>query len=105
MIERARLLAREREDLFHPRSVGNVADHLRFRAGADLLLDFHPNRFEVEPHLLQNVDGDALPELDQPEQEMLGPDVIMIEAIRFFAGEREDLLRPRCKIIHYGWAR
>ena len=31
---------------------------------------------------------------------MLGADVVVIKAIRFFAGQREDLLGPRRKIIH-----
>ena len=100
MIERLCFLAGERENFFHARRVRNVPDHLGLGSGADLLLDFHPHRFEIEPHLLQNVDGNALPQLDQPEQQMLGPDVIMIEAISFFAGERQDLLGPRREIIH-----
>ena len=73
MIERLRFLAGEREHLLHARRVGNVADHLRFRAGADLLLDLHADGLEVEAHLLQNVDGDALPELDQAEQQCSVP--------------------------------
>ncbi len=85
MIERFRFLAREREDFFHARRVRNVADHLGLRPGTDLLLDFHPHGFEVETHLLQDVDGNALPELDQTKQQMLGPDVIMVEAVSFFA--------------------
>ena len=82
-----------------------LPDHLGLRAGADLLLDFHADGFEVEPHLLEDVDGDALPELDQAEQQMLGADVVVVEAVGFLAGERQDLLRARCEIIHYGWAR
>ena len=105
MIERLRFLAGERENLLHARRVGNVADHLGFRAGADLFLDFHPHRLEIESHLLQDVDGNALPELDQPEQQMLGPDVIVIEAVGFLASERQDLLGARRKIIHYFSAR
>ena len=69
MVERLRFLAGEREHFLHARRVGNVADHLRFRAGADLLLDFHPDGFEIEAHFLQDVDRHALPELDQPEQQ------------------------------------
>jgi len=43
--------------------------------------------------------------LDQPEQKMLGPDVIVIEPIRFLACQSENLLCPRSKIIHYYWTR
>ena len=100
MIERLRFLAGERENFFHPRRVGNVADHLRLRTGADLFLDFHPDGFEIEPHLLEDVHRDALPELDQAEQKMLGADVIVVEAVGFFASQRQDLLGARSKIIH-----
>ena len=68
MIERLRFLAGERENFLHARRVGNVADHLCLRSGADLLLDFHAHGFEIEAHLLQDVDGHALAELDQSEQ-------------------------------------
>ena len=100
MIERLRFLAGEREHLLHARRVRNVADHLGFRPGADLFLDFHPDRLEVETHLLQDVDGNALPELDQAEQQMLGADVIVVEAVGFLASERQDLLGSRREIIH-----
>ena len=99
-MRRFAFLAREREHFLHARRVGDVADHLGLRAGADLFLDFHADGLEIEPHLLEHVDRDALAELDQPEQEMLGADVIVVEAIRFLAGEREDLLRPGSEIIH-----
>ena len=100
MIERLRFLARQREHLLHARRVGNVADHLGLRAGADLLLDFHPHRFEIEPHFLQDVDGDALPELDQAEQQMLGADIVVVEAVGFFSGKSQDLLGARSEVIH-----
>ena len=65
MIERLRFLARKRQHFFNPRGVGNVPDHLGFRSGADLFLDFHADSLKVEAHLLQNIDGHALAQLDQ----------------------------------------
>ena len=100
MIESAGLFAGQREHLLDPRRVGNVADHFGFRAGADLFLDLHAHGLEIEAHLLEDVDRDALAELDQPEQEMLGADVIVVEAVGFFASQRENLLRPRSEVIH-----
>lgn len=58
-------LLRQSEDLLDARRVGNVADHLRLGAGGDLLLDFHADGLKFETHLLENVDSDTLPELDQ----------------------------------------
>ena len=101
MIQRLGFLAGQREHFLHARRVGNVADHLGLRAGADLFLDFHPDGLEIEPHLLQNVDRHALAQLDQAEQKMLGADVIVVEAVRFFASKREHLLGARSEIIHY----
>ena len=100
MVERLGFLAREGEHLFHARRVRDVADHLGFRSGADLFFDFHPHGLQVESHLLQDVDGNALPELDQAEQQMFGPDVVVVEAVGFLARQGQDLLRSRGEIIH-----
>ena len=37
-------------------------------------LDLHADGFEVQAHLLEHVDGDALAQLDQAEQKMFGAD-------------------------------
>src|SRR5207244_12370755 len=74
VIERLGFLSGERQDFFHPRCVRNVADNFCFRTGANLLLDFHSDGLEIEPHFLENVDCDALAELDQSEQKVLGAD-------------------------------
>ena len=103
MIERFGFLTSESENFFHPRSVGDVADHFCFGPGADLFFHFHPDGLQIEAHLLQNIDGDALTELDQSEQEMLGADVIVIETIGFFAREGEDLLGAGGEIVHLRW--
>ncbi len=100
MIESLGFLAGQRQNLLDPRSVGNVPDHLRFRTGTDLLFDFHADGLEIEPHLLQNIDGHALSELDQAKQQMLGADVIVIKSIGLFSSECQDLLCARSKIIH-----
>ena len=72
--------------------------------GANLLLHFHSHGLEVETHLLQNVHRHALPQLDQSEQQMLGADVIMVEAVGFLAGKRQDLLGAWGEIIHCSMA-
>ena len=100
MVEGARFLAGEREHFFDSRRIGNVTDHFRFWAGADLFFDLHSDGFEVEPHLLEDVDGDALAKLDQPEQKMLGAHVIVVEAIGFLTGESQNLLRAWSEVIH-----
>ncbi len=65
-----------------------------------MLLDFHAHGLEIEPHFLENVDGDALAEFDQSEQKMLGADIIVIEPVGLFTSELQDLLGARCEIVH-----
>src|SRR5205814_7008159 len=76
------------------------ADNLCFRTRANLFLHFHPHGLEIEPHFLENVDRDALAELDQSEQQMLGADIIVIETVGFFASQLKDLLGARSEIVH-----
>src|ERR1700692_1434224 len=66
-----------------------------------MLLDFHPDGFQVEAHLLQHIHGDPLAKFDQPEQKMLCPHVVMVETVGLFAGERQHLLGAWSKIIHH----
>src|SRR5262249_24618318 len=100
MIERFRLFTGECQNFFHARCVGNVTNNFRFRPRANLFLDFHAHGLEIESHFLKHVDRDALTELDQPEQKMLGANIIMVETVRFFASELQDLLGTGSEIVH-----
>ena len=87
MLERFRLLAGEGEHLLHARRVGNVAGHLVLLTGADLLLDLLADSLEIQPHLLKNIHGNSLAQLDEAQQEMLGANVVVIEAVSLLARE------------------
>ena len=100
VIERLGFLGGEGEDFLHAGRVGNVADHLLVGAGADEILDFHADGFEVEAQFLEHIDGDALAQFDQAEQKMLGADKVMVKAVGFLARQREHLLRPRREVTH-----
>ena len=100
MVEGLRFLPGEREDFFHARRVRNTALGLRFLAGTNLFLHGIANGLEIEPHFLENAHSDALAQLDQPEQNVLGADVVVVEAVGFLAGEREHLLGSRREVIH-----
>ena len=95
-------LAGEGEHLLHSWSVRNVAHHLGFRTGADLLLDLETNGFEIEPELAEHVHGDALAELDEPEQDVLCADVVVVEAVCLLTCECQNLLGAWGEVIH-GW--
>ena len=96
------LFAGEREHLLHAWRVRNVADHFLIRPAADLLLDFHADGFEIEAHLLQHIYRDALAQLDEPEQKMLGAHVVVVETVGFFSGQSQNLLRARREVVHHG---
>ena len=49
---------------------------------------------------MENVDGDALAELDQAEKNVLRAHVVVVETVRLFAGKGEDLLGARGEIVH-----
>ena len=100
VIQRLGFLGREGQNFFHARRVGDVSDHFLIGTRADLFFDFHPHGFEVEAHFLEHIDGDALSQLDQAEQEVLGADEIVVEPVGFLARQRQHLLRPRREIIH-----
>ena len=40
-------------------------------------------------------------ERDQAEEEVLGADVVVVEAVRFLAGERQHLLGARREVVHW----
>ena len=70
-----------------------------FRARADLLLDGAAHRLEVEAHAAEDVDRDALAELDEAEQDVLRADVVMIEPAGFRPGQFHDLAGAGSEII------
>ncbi len=100
VVESLCLLVRESQHFFHSRSVGNIPRDFLVRASPHLLLNLHSDRLQIEPHPLKHADCDSLPELYQSKQEMLGTNVVVVEAVSLFAGKRQDLLGPRSKIIH-----
>ena len=100
VIERFGLFAGEGEDLFDPGSVGDVAHHFGLRTIPDLLLDFEAHGLEIQIHLLEDIDGNALSQFDEAEEEVLRPDVVVIKPVRLFSGEGEDLLSSGGKVIH-----
>ena len=59
----------------------------RLLALTDDLDDFVPHRVEVDAHRLQGLGGDALTLVEQPQQDVLGADVVVIQESRFFLGK------------------
>ena len=87
-------------DLLHARREGNRIRGLGFfGAGADLLLDGAADGLEVEAHASEDVDRDTLAELDEPEQDVLRADVVMVEPAGFRPGQFHDLAGAGSEIV------
>src|SRR6201998_1232280 len=101
MIKGLCFLAGQSEHFFDAWCVWNITHHLRLRVRSDVLLDLHSDRLQIQSHLLENVDCDALAELDQSAKGMLGTDVVVVKPIGFLWRKRPHLLRTWRKIISH----
>ena len=87
--ELERLAQRELEHLLGP------GRERRCAAGggarwADRLLHLLPDRLERDPERLERLGGDAFALVDQPEQDVLGAEEVVIEEPCFLLGEDQD---------------
>src|SRR5579859_1481454 len=100
VVERLGFFGGQGEDLFNARGIRDVADHLLIGPGADLLFDFHADGLEIEAELLQDIDSDALAQLNQAKQEVFGSDEVVVETVSFLTRQCEDLLGSGRKVVH-----
>ena len=91
--ELERLAERELEDLLGPGGEGDVPARRR-AALADDLLDLAAHGLERDAERLERLGGDALALVDQPEQDVLGADVVVVEEARFFLRQDDDPAGP-----------
>ena len=69
----------------------------RRAALADDLLDLGANRLQADPEGLEGLGGDAFALVDEAEQDVLGPDVVVVEQPRLFLGEDDHSASPVCE--------
>ena len=62
--------------------------------GLDDLLDLQADLAQVDVEVLQDIGGDADPFLDQAQQDVLGADVLVVEALRLLVGQLHHLAGP-----------
>ena len=91
--ELQRLAQRELEDLLGPGGEGDVARRRR-PALTDDLLDLAAHGLERDAERLEGLGRDAFALVDQPEQDVLGADVVVVEQPRFLLGEDDDAAGP-----------
>ena len=91
--ELQRLAQRQLEHLLGPRGERDVPGRRR-AALADDLLDLAAHGLERDAEALERLGGDAFALVDQPEQDVLGADVGVVEQARFLLGEDHDPAGP-----------
>ena len=84
--ELQRLAERQLQDLLGAWGEGDVATGRR-AALADDLLDLRAHRLQGDAERLERLRGDALTLVDQPEQDVLGTDVVVVEQPCLFLGK------------------
>ena len=87
--------------LDHPLGAGRQADLADDRpvAATDDELDRAADLGQLDVHVLEHPGGDALALPHQPEQQMLGADVVMVEALGLVLRQGEDLSRSVCELV------
>ena len=91
--ELQRLAQRQLQDLLGARGEGDVAGG-RGLALADDLLDLLADALQRDAQRLQGLGRDTLTLVDQPEQDVLGADVVVVEHPRFFLREHDHSAGP-----------
>jgi hypothetical protein len=94
--ELQRLAQRQFEDLLGARRERDVPARRR-SALTDDLLDLRTHGLEGDPERLERLGGHTLALVDQPEQDVLGADVVVIEKARFLLRQHHDPAGPICE--------
>src|ERR1051326_9551330 len=66
------------------------------------VLDLLPDAVEVEPEVVEHRRGNALALADDPEQQVLGADVVVLETRRFLARQVDALAAPLGEFVVHG---
>ena len=96
--EAARLVDRQ---LDHALRAGREADLPDDRpvAATDDELDSRADLRQLDIHVLEHARGDALTLADEAEEQVLGADVVVVEALRLILREGKDLARPIGELV------
>ncbi len=94
----ARLVDGELDDPLRPGGQADLSDD-RAVAASDDELDRGPDLGQLDVHVLEHARRDALALADEAEEEMLGPDVVVVEALRLVLGEGQHLPRSIGELV------
>ena len=99
--ERERLAERELEHLLRAGSERDLSGR-DLVALADDAGDLRAHLFHGDVELLEDAGGEALLLAQEPEQDVLRPDVVVLQGACFVLGEDDDLPGPFCEALEHG---
>lgn len=86
VVEVAGFFDRVLDDFFGTRCLREFAHGDHFWSSADESLDFEADLSEVDFEVLEDIGSDAAAFFDESEQDVLGPDVFVVETLGFLVG-------------------
>ena len=101
MVQVAGFLDGVLDDFLGPRCLRQLAHRDRFRPALDQLFDLEPHLAQVDVEVLEHVRPHSGALLDQPQQDVLRPDVFVVETLGFLIGQRHHLPRAVCKSLKH----
>ena len=100
--ERQRLAEGQLEDLLGPRRERDLAGG-DLLTGADDPHDLRADALDGDVKGLENAGGEALLLAEQPEQDVLGADVVVLESARLLLREDHDLPGSLCESLEHSF--
>ena len=91
------------DDLFGTRCLREFAHGDHFWSGAYEAFDFEADLAEVDFEVFEDIGSDAAAFFDESEQNMLGPDVFVVEALCFLVGECHDFAGTICESFKHAF--
>ena len=98
VIESARFVDRELDDLLGAWRQTDVAGD-RAIATTDDELDRAAHLVQLDAKIAEHLGGNAFTFADEPEQQVLGPDVVVVKALRLLLRKLQDFSRSLGKFV------
>jgi hypothetical protein len=89
------------ENFFRARRKWNFAEQHNVVASANNFFDLGAHATEVHAKISQDLRGNAFAKRDEPEQDMLGPYIIVIQPLRLFLGDENNTLGSFSKSVRH----
>src|SRR5690348_11337280 len=83
MAQAARLIDRQLDDLLGARGEADLAEHHPV-ATPNNMLDRRTRLIQLDAEIVEDLGGDAVALAHETEKEVFGPNVVVVEALRFF---------------------